>query len=1140
MMIQRPRRFLPIVLARRSIPSLLLLALMVMGLPALSGAQQACLPDGDVDRNGSVTAADALLAFQQALSLVQLDTCQLTIADVFPQPSAPDGSITASDALCIFQRALSLPSCLPDAPANLPPVVNVGPDLFVDEGDTVYLSGLADDPDGDIASYLWEQTSGPDVVLSGAETATASFTAPEVPTDETLMFQLTVTDNEGARTPSDELTVTVWQVESAVLKVSVFGEGDLNVVGSSDQLDCDAITMCEGIFDRGREIVIEASPAADWILDGWGDCDQVSGNQCTVSLTGDRLVSVTFLSEEPVELQDGVIVLDDDQLTRIVSYDADTGLLVVTPGMLGVNDWMVGDILLSDGVDTDPEQLLAFALRITHIESTPGDIRIETDRVSLAELFRSGSFSSREQVQDATLPSIVASDSTIVLDQRLPKTPRTTFDLGGGASVSTELDFNFDHQIAFNADPLEMRVVLNAQATGSFEVDLGPLSSGVLVNESFKLKEFNRPVWIPIVIPTPVGPIPWRIPVMINVPVHLTVQVEVGLTVEPAATYTVTTTAGMHYRDGPDGESLESIFNVDTQPTLTFGGIDDVLTGERPLEDVKLKVEAGLMTSAEALFFNSAGPVIAFHPYFGGETCDWSFLNLYTGANLEVGGKLEVSLDDWLGGSDDSDYDVSEELYLPPLTVGPTNIGTIRLWPAGTPPALPVRDLEVFYVGVDRLYLRWLEPGNRCGVLGYNVYRDGRKIGNVATLEQVKEDVAGQDTEPIRYFDEGLKPDTEYCYQVAAVLPTGEEARRSIEVCDATLEPVPPTDVQLPDPKSRSMTVAWTPPWNSPWVSGYVIYRHAVVDYGFGFYSDADPDDFRVVGRTTAEDEEFTVTGLDPETQYCFSVASVYDNRFTSEKSYAACDHTVRATPYVWIVPDQERIVEGQSAIFRVRFDPPPESELVLITTEWWSRPYREPTTKTTTVQPGTTTVTVAIVPTNMDTLDEQAAWYKVLVARSDQYDFFSRRQGDVYVDDDDTVDTVLLPMIEEVSWIEEGGQPQTIHLDTPTCDATWGTEEPEEYTLHVFPRGRLVLGRDHAYNFDAELSLYDDRGLNGRVGYIRHSTYPTITKHSRDAIHLGQEDLESITYYSVRDPDWRGLYCNTPTGESPVQWSVP
>ena len=66
-----------------------------------------------------MTAADALLAFQQALSLVRLDTCEQSISDVFPHPASPDGNITASDALCIFQKALALPSCLDTLPLEV-------------------------------------------------------------------------------------------------------------------------------------------------------------------------------------------------------------------------------------------------------------------------------------------------------------------------------------------------------------------------------------------------------------------------------------------------------------------------------------------------------------------------------------------------------------------------------------------------------------------------------------------------------------------------------------------------------------------------------------------------------------------------------------------------------------------------------------------------------------------------------------------------------------------------------------------------------------------------------------------------------------------------------------------------------------
>ena len=107
-----------------------------------------CPPDGDVDQNGSVTAADALLAFQQALGLAQLTACQLMTADVFPQPATPDGSITASDALCIFQKALSLPSCLDTLPS--PPEIDVAQYLTgpVEEGSSPGLFAAVVDEEG--------------------------------------------------------------------------------------------------------------------------------------------------------------------------------------------------------------------------------------------------------------------------------------------------------------------------------------------------------------------------------------------------------------------------------------------------------------------------------------------------------------------------------------------------------------------------------------------------------------------------------------------------------------------------------------------------------------------------------------------------------------------------------------------------------------------------------------------------------------------------------------------------------------------------------------------------------------------------------------------------------------------------------
>ena len=69
------------------------------------------------------------------------------------------------------------------------------------------------DPDGGkIASYQWVQTAGPAVTLTGANTATPTFTAPPVKTDTTLTFKLTVTDSDGGASNSASTNVLVKHV----------------------------------------------------------------------------------------------------------------------------------------------------------------------------------------------------------------------------------------------------------------------------------------------------------------------------------------------------------------------------------------------------------------------------------------------------------------------------------------------------------------------------------------------------------------------------------------------------------------------------------------------------------------------------------------------------------------------------------------------------------------------------------------------------------------------------------------------------------------------------------------------------------------------------------------------------------------
>ena len=119
-------------------------------------------------------------------------TFRLTVTD-------NDGAEATDEVMIVVRRV------------NKPPIVNAGADQSVDAGVIVALSGTARDPDGSIASYLWEQTGGTMSVLSGTTSATAMFTAPDVSVDETLTFRLTVTDNDGAEA-TDEVMIVVRRV----------------------------------------------------------------------------------------------------------------------------------------------------------------------------------------------------------------------------------------------------------------------------------------------------------------------------------------------------------------------------------------------------------------------------------------------------------------------------------------------------------------------------------------------------------------------------------------------------------------------------------------------------------------------------------------------------------------------------------------------------------------------------------------------------------------------------------------------------------------------------------------------------------------------------------------------------------------
>jgi large repetitive protein len=77
----------------------------------------------------------------------------------------------------------------------------------VTEGATANLSASGSDADGDSLTYAWSQVSGPTVSLANADTANASFTAPDVNATTNLVFEVVVNDGMASSTAASATVV---------------------------------------------------------------------------------------------------------------------------------------------------------------------------------------------------------------------------------------------------------------------------------------------------------------------------------------------------------------------------------------------------------------------------------------------------------------------------------------------------------------------------------------------------------------------------------------------------------------------------------------------------------------------------------------------------------------------------------------------------------------------------------------------------------------------------------------------------------------------------------------------------------------------------------------------------------------------
>ncbi len=186
-------------------------------------------------------------------------------------------------------------------------------------------------------------------------------------------------------------------------------------------------------------------------------------------------------------------------------------------------------------------------------------------------------------------------------------------------------------------------------------------------------------------------------------------------------------------------------------------------------------------------------------------------------------------------------------------------------------PSTPT-NLQATAISSTQIYLSWNSSTDNVGVAGYKIYRNGSHLKSVTTTST---------------SDTGLNPSTQYCYTVSAYDAAGNESDQSSQVCTTTLStpdttpPSVPTNLTATAISSSQIDLSWTASTDNVGVVGYKIYRD-------GSY-------LKSVTTTSTSD-----TGLNPNTQYCYTVSAYDAAGNESDKSSQVCATTLSISINTW------------------------------------------------------------------------------------------------------------------------------------------------------------------------------------------------------------------------------------------------
>lgn len=211
---------------------------------------------------------------------------------------------------------------------NAAPIANAGTNQTVPPGTNIVLSGSNSyDPDGDVITYQWAQTLGPQVVITNSSNAIASFIAPDSSATILLAFRLRVTDTWGERSdsfvnvtvvrPPPRITTVTPNPSNPGKEVTISGDwlsgskvlldGRQQVIESSTDTEIRFKIATNALIGIGQPLMVENDVGSDAVpfdviaavtgpIDSGGSGGDAGGGGCAIAPSGSGWLGFAVLT----------------------------------------------------------------------------------------------------------------------------------------------------------------------------------------------------------------------------------------------------------------------------------------------------------------------------------------------------------------------------------------------------------------------------------------------------------------------------------------------------------------------------------------------------------------------------------------------------------------------------------------------------------------------------------------------------------------------------------------------------------------------------------------------------------------------------------------------------------------------------